>query len=355
MLNPIIIIPAFKPNQKLIDLLEQLMAYRSHYHHIIVIDDGSGPNYHAIFEQAKRYPNVQVLTHGANLGKGQALKTGFNAVLCAQNEFETNNFQESCGVITCDADGQHVATDIINLCKKLTQNPETLWIGARNFELTHIPYRSKFGNIFTRKLFKWCVGLNLTDTQSGLRGIPLSFLSSLLKTQTIGYDFELDMLILAKKNGVPLKEHPIQTIYEEKNKSSHFNPIIDSLKIYFVFFRYLSIALFSGLIDYSIFTASYFLSQNILLSELTARILSGTLNFTLNKKMVFQSTDRIWPEAFRYILLCLINLGVSYGLLATLGNLGVNIYFSKISVMTFLFIANFAIQKVLVFKPLQAA
>ncbi len=348
MLKPIIVIPAFRPGKKLLELLEALSIHHLHYHHIILINDGSEAIYHPIFEEAKRYPHVQLLTHGTNLGKGQALKSGFNSILCNNTEFV-------CGVITCDADGQHLAEDIIAVCNKLSLSPQTLWIGARNFDLPHIPFRSKFGNILTRKLFKWFVGLELTDTQSGLRGIPLNFLAPLLKTQTIGYDFELDMLMLVKKNHIPLQEHPIQTIYEEKNKCSHFNPIIDSVKIYFVFFRYLAIALLSGIVDYSIFTASYFLSQNILIAELTARLISGTVNFGLNKKMVFQSNDKILPEAFRYLVLCLINLGVSYSLLTTLTNLGTNVYFSKISVMIFLFVANFAIQKVLVFKPLQAA
>ncbi len=348
MLKPIIIIPAFRPGQKLLDLIEALSTFTPEFHHIILVNDGSEPSYDPIFAQAATYPMVQIITHGTNLGKGQALKSGFNHVLCHKTD-------SLCGVVTCDADGQHLAEDIIALCQKLSQQPNTLWIGARNFDLPHIPLRSKFGNIFTRKLFKWFVGLHLTDTQSGLRGIPLEFLATLLKTQTIGYDFELDMLMLVKKKRIPLKEHPIQTIYEEKNKCSHFNPIVDSVKIYFVFFRYLTIALFSGLVDYSIFILCYFFSQNILMAELTARTISGTVNFGLNKKMVFQSKDKTFPEALRYLLLCLVNLGVSYGLLTTLADLGTNVYFSKISVMTFLFIANFAIQKVLVFKPLQAA
>lgn len=348
MHKPIIIIPAFRPGKKLIELLEALSNYPTQYHRIILVNDGSESIYEPIFEEAKSYAQVKILTHGMNLGKGQALKTGFNFILC-------NHTESVCGVVTCDADGQHLAEDIIGLCEKLSHSPQTLWIGARNFDLPHIPFRSKFGNILTRTLFKWFVGLNLTDTQSGLRAIPLNFLAPLLKTQTIGYDFELDMLMLVKKKRIPLKEHPIKTIYEEKNKSSHFNPIIDSVKIYFVFFRYLAIALLSGVVDYSIFTASYFLSQNILISELTARTISGTVNFGLNKKMVFQSRDKILPEACRYLLLCIINLGVSYSLLTTLANLGTNVYLSKISVMVFLFVANFAIQKVLVFKPLQAA
>jgi putative flippase GtrA len=348
MLKPIIIIPAFRPNQKLIEVIENLSIFSDEYHQIILINDGSEFSYDPLFEQARNFPKIQILSHGTNLGKGQALKTGFNHILCHYAD-------STCGVVTCDADGQHLAQDIISLSKQLYRSPQTLWIGARNFNLPHIPFRSKFGNILTRKLFKWFVGLNLTDTQSGLRGIPIHFLPTLLKTQTIGYDFELDMLMLSKKNHIPLQEHPIQTIYEEKNKSSHFNPVIDSVKIYFVFFRYLAIALLSGVLDYSIFTASYFLSQNILLSELTARVISGTVNFGLNKKMVFQSSDKVLPEALRYLLLCLINLAVSYSLLTTLANLGTNVYFGKISVMAFLFVANFAIQKVLVFKPLQAA
>lgn len=346
MLKPIILIPAYRPNEKLITLISELSTFSSEYLHIILINDGSEAHYQPFFDEANRHSFVQLLTHRVNLGKGQALKTGLNAVLCQYSKFTC------CGVVTCDADGQHLAKDIIALCKKLSSSPEALWIGARQFNLPHIPFRSKLGNILTRTLFKWFVGLDLTDTQSGLRGIPLNFLATLLKTQTSRYDFELDMLILAKKTPLLLKEYPIQTIYEEKNKSSHFNPIIDSIKIYFVFFRYLSIALFSGMMDYGIFTATYFLSQNILLAEFSSRSISAVMNFSLNKKMVFQSGHHLLPEAYRYVFLCLINFFVSYSLLMTLSN---NIYFSKVGIMIFLFFANFFIQKIFVFKSLNPA
>lgn len=345
MLKPVILIPAYKPNHKLVGLIAELSEHASEFHQIILVNDGSDNSYQPIFEKALTYSCVSLYTHPTNLGKGQALKTGFQAVI--------SHYSKSicAGVITCDADGQHLASDVLQLSKMLRRSPQTLWIGARDFDLAFIPLRSKFGNIFTRTLFKWFVGLNLKDTQSGLRGIPFTFLPSLLSTHTVGYDFELDMLLLAKKNRVLIKEHPIQTIYEEKNKSSHFNPIADSLKIYFVFFKYLIIALFSGLIDYTIFSVSYFLTHNLLISEATARILSGVFNFKLNKKAVFQSDNKNAPEASRYLLLWLANLGASYGLLNLLTNLEIDVYFSKIAVMLFLFIANFAIQKTWVFKP----
>src|SRR5687767_7488353 len=140
MLKPIIIIPAFRPGQKLLDLLETLSSYASEFHHVILVNDGSEPSYDPIFAKAACYRMVKIITHGTNLGKGQALKSGFNHVLC-------NKITSVCGVITCDADGQHLADDIISLCQKLSQQPDILWIGARNFDLPHIPFRSKFGNI----------------------------------------------------------------------------------------------------------------------------------------------------------------------------------------------------------------
>lgn len=337
-MKPVIIIPAYKPDSTLIDLIQELL---NNQQAIIVVNDGSGQNYAPLFAELEKMASVTVLHHAVNLGKGQALKTAFNYFL-------THQPQDCPGVVTADADGQHLSVDIQKTADELAQNPFSLILGARTFK-KGVPFRSRFGNNLTRLIFRLLIGQSLQDTQTGLRGIPRHFLQVLLKTSSSGYDFELDMLISASKRKIKINEVPISTVYKDENKSSHFNPLIDSFKIYFVFFRFLIFSILSGFIDFCAFSLAFFFCQNILVSETLARVFSGTCNFLLNKELVFQSKQKMLPEALKYALLCLVNLIFSYGLISSLVFLGANIYASKMIALIGLFFANFAIQKVLVF------
>src|SRR4051794_30123890 len=215
MLNRLaVVIPAYRPSAGIIDLIRKLTEKRLPA--VIIVDDGSGPDFRDIFEQAAAFPTVQVLRHAVNLGKGAALKTAFNHVLCT--------IPDLTGVVTADADGQHHPDDIERVAAALLARPEALVLGARAFE-GDVPLRSKIGNIATRKLMHALLGQRLTDTQTGLRGIPASLLPRLLRLEATGYEFELEMLIAAHQLAVPVVEQTIQTIYEPGNPSSHFNPL----------------------------------------------------------------------------------------------------------------------------------
>lgn len=336
-MKPVIIIPAYKPDSALLELVSELQAYDVE---MIIVNDGSGDLYLPVFDALQPLNRVTVLHHAINLGKGQALKTAFNYFL--------THYSDSPGVVTADADGQHLTNDIMNIASGLTKQPHALWLGARAFK-KGVPLRSRFGNNLTKWVFRLLIGKALQDTQTGLRGIPRDFLRTLLKTNSIGYDFELDMLISASTQKIPMREITIETVYKDENKSSHFNPLVDSLKIYFVFIRFLVFSILSGLLDFFAFTFAFMICGNILLSESLARIFSGTCNFLLNKELVFKSKQNVLPEALKYTLLCLVNLVFSYGLISSLVYLGANVYASKMIALIGLFFANFAIQKLLVF------
>jgi glycosyltransferase involved in cell wall biosynthesis len=336
-MRPVILIPAYKPSEQLITLVSHLdQEYK-----VVVVDDGSGKQFRCVFFELEKRKNVHVLHHAINLGKGEALKTGFNYCL--------NHFSDAKGVVTADADGQHLVEDIFKIAQCLQTNSNQLHLGARAFD-KQVPLRSQFGNILTRHIFRFLLGTKLQDTQTGLRGIPQSFLPTLLHTKSRGYDFELDMLVLAHKHKIAIKETTITTVYEDNNESSHFNPILDSVKIYYVFFRFLFFAIISGIIDVLAFMITYYFIQHIFLAETLARIFSGTCNFLFNKELVFRSKNAIILEALKYTLLCLVNLIFSFGLITSLVYLGLNVYASKIIALIGLFFANFAIQKLFIFQ-----
>ena len=89
----------------------------------------------------------------------------------------------------------------------------------------------------------------LGDTQTGLRGVPATLIPHLLRLQSSGYEFELDMLIACKHQGCPVVQQPIRTIYLGRNRSSHFHPILDSMRIYLVLFRFSLLAAVACLVE----------------------------------------------------------------------------------------------------------
>lgn len=338
-MKPVVLIPAYKPEPVLIEVVSTLS---SSGFHIIIVNDGSPMHYQNIFDTLDQLKHVTIVQHEINFGKGQALKTGFQTYL---QDFH----QSGVGIVTADADGQHSVQDIIQIATSLMQNPKSLSLGIRQFD-HKVPMRSRFGNQLTRWIFKLLIGQSLQDTQTGLRGIPDQFIPTLLQTQSQGYEFELDMLILAAKNHIPFLEHPIKTIYENNNQSSHFNPLIDSFKIYFVFVRFLGFSIISGLFDYIAFISVFWLTGQLFLSESAARLLSGCFNFSVNKSLVFKSHEPTLPQIAKYTLLCGANLICSYLIITGFVFIGINVALSKFITLIGLFIANFTIQNKLIFS-----
>ena len=221
------IIPAFNPPDALRSIAGSLKE--STFTRVILIDDGSDASFRALFDELEALPHIEVLRHAANLGKGAGLRTGMNHAL---------NLDPDCvGVVTLDADGQHLIGDVEKVAAALRKYPKDLILGARAGD-GDIPLRSRVGNTLTRCLFRILAGQSLTDTQTGLRGIPLGFIPTLLHMTSPGYEFELEMLLSCRQSGRALREVPIETVYIDNNRQSHFNPILDSMRIYFVLFRF---------------------------------------------------------------------------------------------------------------------
>lgn len=335
-MNIPIVIPAYEPDEKLITLVNQLQEAGFP---LIIVDDGSGPAYEALFKKISQ-ASVIVLQHSTNLGKGQALKTAFSYVLSHQ--------PDALGVVTADADGQHLPADIIHTAKTLALQTTHLVLGCRHFT-GKIPLRSKFGNKLTRGIFTALIGKKIEDTQTGLRGIPRSLMPELLKISSPGYEFELEMLIYAVQHHIPITELSIATVYENNNACSHFNPLFDSAKIYFVFLRFSSLGLITALVDLGIFTLCFMFSNTIFLSECLARGGGGLFSFAVGKHMVFKSKGKYHKELFKFFALWFTLLLTSYAMIVGAHELGVNVYLSKIITQILLFLASFSIQRLFVF------
>jgi len=341
---PHILIPAFQPEQNLITLVQELL--QQNLTKIIVVDDGSGAQYQPIFLNLPS--EVVLLTHATNQGKGAAIKTGLQYL--ADQKIKAT-------IITMDADGQHLVEDVKKIYHQAESSPDAFILGVRQFD-HNVPWRSRFGNELSRKIFRWLYKYPIEDTQTGLRAIPAQIQPFFLTIEANRYEYESECLIAAIKQGIKIIQVPIQTVYIENNRSSHFNPIIDSIKIYYVFFRYSVIAFLSFLIDISLFAFFHFLTNRILLSLVVARVISGGFNFYLNKYKVYYCLKRelIWRQLLQYTLLCIFVIVVSYPMILGLVTwLHWNVVFSKIVVDLFLFLINFVIQKKYIFRHHSAA
>ena len=336
---PWFLIPAYQPAETLARVVDALIAGGAE--HVVVVDDGSDEPAQPIFQGLEKLPQVTLLRHAVNLGKGAALRTGINHILLHAPD-------DLPGVVTVDADGQHDPADALTVAREGVQRGG-LVLGARSFEGS-VPLRSRIGNVGTRNVFRLFVGKGVTDTQTGLRFVPRAFLPHCLTIESSGYDFELEMLLRAVQRGVPLTEVPIKTVYFGANEHSHFSPVLDSLKIYFVFLRFLSASLVTAGLDYLVFSIVFALGGSLLGSFIGARLVAGTFNFCLVKVLVFKSRREVLRELPKFALTVAGLMLVSYWLTGELRSVfGGYVLPAKALAEGMLFLVSFTIQRFLIF------
>lgn len=219
------LIPAYKPDQRLIAIAQLLKA---HDFHVIIIDDGSGKEYTGIFSNASPYADI--LRQETNRGKGMALKTGLKALL--------KEAREPYIVVTLDADGQHSIEDTIRVAKKAFEHKDALILGTRGFD-TQTPIKSRLGNDITRGVFSLVTGTKIQDTQTGLRAFSDKHVKLMTEIEGSRYEYEINVLLEYAKQSKNILEIPIKTIYLDDNKSSHFHAVRDSFLIYMKIFKHI--------------------------------------------------------------------------------------------------------------------
>ena len=346
-----VIIPAYEPDDKLITLLQMLQ--QTGINRIVVVDDGSGRQYEELFAQAARIHGCTVLHHAVNLGKGRALKTAFNYCL--------REFEDAPGCVTADSDGQHTPADITACMRALWENPRSLILGCRDFDAPEVPARSAFGNKITRKVFGFLLGISVSDTQTGLRAIPAFFMKELMQVKGERFEYETNMLIETKNLNIPILEVPVETVYIEDNRTSHFNPIKDSVRIYLVFGKFLFSSLSSSILDLLLFhmfctvrrpiDGKIWFVSYIVAATVFARVISAAYNFLINYRVVFKSKEKLSVTAGKYCLLAVCQMLCSAFLVNVLyGFTGGTEVFVKMPVDVFLFFISFVIQREFVYR-----
>lgn len=337
----VVLVPVYKPSENLITYISELEEY---VEKIIVVSDGNTQyEYDKYISGLSNHSNVIVLKHYVNLGKGRALKTGINEAIKIVDEFGL------LGVITADADGQHSISDVIKVADCLVQNRETIILGVRNFSNSNIPFRSKIGNEITKLVFRWLCGMKVTDTQTGLRGIPSIYLPDCLENEGERYEYETNFLLHMNRKARFL-EVEIATIYENNNASSHFNPLLDSIKIYRVILKYTLSSILAVLIDFGVFTLVTECGISVIASTYLSRGLAAFVNYFTNRRIVFKSSDRVLPQFIKYIFLVILSGTLSALMINLIARyITVSVVFIKIPVEILLYLFNYYIQNTFIF------
>ena len=341
LVDKIILIPAYMPDEKFLQFVKDLLPAGGT---VVAVDDGSGPACRSVFSEAEKL-GVSVVTHSQNRGKGVALKTGIAYIL--------ERFPENRGVITADCDGQHTVKDILRVAQEMDVAPDTLILGGRFCEKEKIPFRSAIGNGLTRGIFRLATGIKIRDTQTGLRGLPPEILPELLLVKGDRYEYEMNMLLKIKEWGLPYKEIPIQTIYIENNRASHYNPIRDSWRIFKQILKFSASSILCFILDYLLFVLFSALFAKLRNAEafayLGARGISGLTNYFLNSRLVFRNAGgrTLW----RYALLAAAIAAVgSLGTQFLTNTVHISSVLCKLVVDLPLFFVSYFMQREVVFK-----
>ena len=211
-----ILIPAYKPDHLLIELLVKL---KEEGFDVIIVNDGSGEEFNPIFKEAEK--NAKILANVKNMGKGAALRLGFTYINLNPNGHKY--------VITCDSDGQHAVKDIIRINDKLHET-DTVVFGVREFG-KDVPKRSRDGNFMSRLCRTLITKNYIQDDQCGLRGFPIKYVIHMFTIQGDHYEYEMNVVCTLQIKRIKIEELPIETIYLNNNASSHFKPNLDTFRI----------------------------------------------------------------------------------------------------------------------------
>ena len=352
--DAVILIPSLEPDERLPAYIRRLKE--GGFARIVVVDDGSPEKYQPIFNEINEVEDTTVLHHEVNKGKGIALKTGYQWIM-------DNLRDEISGVITADADGQHTVEDCLMLAGKLEDGERALYLGSRDFNADNIPPKSRFGNKMTSLVYKLLYGQYLPDTQTGLRAFRKEELPFMINVEGARFEYEMKVLIACSRAKIPIVPVPIETIYENENEGTHFHPIKDSFRIYKVilgsFFKFMASSLTSVVIDQGIFNLMNLVvfangaikdPRKILISTIIARVISATVNFLMNRNLVFKDKGEAGKSFLRYVILGVAIMLLSAGGTWLLGMTGMSSTVAKLITDTLLYFVSYRLQERWVFR-----
>ena len=335
-----ILIPSLNPRENIISIVNELKEVK--FNNIFIIDDGSKKETKKNFDIVKEKYNVKIIIHKENKGKGASLKDGIKYI---------KNNTKLKGIVTMDSDGQHLIKDVEKVVNEM--NEDDIIFGVRDFDKKKVPFRNKFGNKFSSWYLNIVSGKKISDTQTGLRGIPRKYFDISIKTDGNRYDYEMNVLMKwCKDKTCNIISVPIETIYDEENVS-YFNPILDSIRIYRDFFKNIVSSIICSILDIVLFwlILDVFNLCNVFWSNMISRIVSGFFDFFINKFWVFKNKDskESREEFTKYFILFIVQMFMNSIAVDLLSRIFTYVILIKIIINTIIYLINYFIKKRFVF------
>lgn len=355
-----VLVPAYQPGHRLIELVGALRRELPGVQ-VLVVDDGSGPDYRRIVELAARR-GAHVLHHDVNRGKAAALRTGMAWLQQRASKTALDTAPDTApatapvtAIVCADADGQHRPGDVRRVVDDLARRaPDggapVLVLGSRAF-VGRVPLRSRLGNRVSSALVALATGRRLGDTQTGLRAFPPGLLPWLLRVPGERFAYELRVLLEAARQGVGVVEVPIETVYLDRNTSSHFRPVVDSVRVMAPLLLFAASSVLAWGVDVTGVLVLHALTGSLALAVVVARLVSAAVNFVVNRRAVFASRGHPGTQLIRYAALAVVLLVVGYLAMVALTHIGLPLVVAKLGTDLGLWLASYAVQRRLVFAP----
>ncbi len=217
MNNTIVIVPTYNNPKSIRKVAKDVL---DHGYKLIIVDDGSDEIIENLFRDEEKI-DIHFVRHDVNQGKGKAIVSGTKKAKELGHAY----------CISMDGDGQHLASEAHKLVEIYKDNE--IIIGARNFDLEHVPKGSKFGRWFSNFWARWDTGEDITDSLSGYRIYPISILNLPIKTSR--FDWEMEVLVRHADNGGIINEVGIECYYPTPDERvSHFKKFGDTAAIVWV-------------------------------------------------------------------------------------------------------------------------
>lgn len=182
----------------------------------IVVDDGSSDG----TADVARIAGARVVRHPHNRGKGEALRTGFE-LACSER---------AVAVVTLDADGQHLPSEIPGLIRTWKDSSADLVIGSRDHLFSEMVRRRRLANRFSARMISIFAGVRVSDSQSGFRLYSRRFIHG-IDFESSGFAAESEMIVIGGRRGMAIEETPIRLGFVDGVSTSHYRPLLDTLRI----------------------------------------------------------------------------------------------------------------------------
>ncbi len=337
-----IIIPIYYETNRTLQLCRGLCEKGAD--NIVIVNDGAKLSKDYLAEMLSMGCHIIRFEH--NKGRGTSVKTGI--------KFAHDKLRGIRGYITVDADGQHTSNDVMKIARAMELRPQCLILGKRDISKSNMKLRARIGSTMSSIYFKIITGVSCGDTQTELKGIPSSLYEIAVNTEGKRFDYDLNFLTVCAEKKIEFYSVNINIKYPKESRTN-YRLFRDTYLIYATPLKFATASIGCALIDLILFTVLTYtlptsLAINVVLATLIARIVSGGINFVINRRVIFKDNGNLKGQLIRYGILFTLIMLTSSAVVALLAFIPIPVTILKAIVDVLLWIVNYTMQRKWVFR-----